>query len=468
MMTIAIGMLMLLGYLLIATEHLTNINKAATAMFAGVVGWILFMMTGTQYISTMHHAEWVAFLGEASPDWAHQQSFIAQNVFMPHATYICSLVMYMLATVAIVDVLNANECFSFLKTWIRHRNSRYVLWLSVVLTFFLSVNLDNLTTTMLMLLVLKKVVANDRQRIYIGAAILVAANCGGCCTVIGDPTSLMVWYKGAVTPGNFSGAMIIPSLLATAVVTLLIQRKLPVTLDLVRSTIFFRGDDHVLHVWQRVALLVLGLGGLWFVPTFHRITLLPPFLGSLCVLCLLWVLNEVFNHKRFRTEQPSILSGGDHRLLYESLQAIMFVIGMCLAVSVLMECGALRFLKHIIDSVIPNIYVIGVVMGFASAVLDNVALVLTGINVSDILPEGAALTDYQSFFTQNGPYWHLIVFCGALGGCLLPIGNTAGYAFLKLEEEASGKWYLKHIALKVLCGWAVGLAAYFIIDYFIR
>lgn len=468
MMTVAIGVLMLFGYLLIATEHLTNINKAATAMFVGVVGWILFMMTGTEYISAMHHVEWMTFLGNESPDWTHQQTFIAQHVFTHHAVYICSLVMYMLATIAIVDVLNSNECFSFLKDWIKSRDSRYVLWVSVLLTFIISVNLDNLTTTILMLLVLKKVVANDKQRIYIGAAILVAANCGGCCTVIGDTSSLMVWYKGAITPGNFSGVMFVPSLLTACVVTLLIQRELHTTIDVVRSTIMFRGDDYVLATWQRVSLLVLGLGGLWFVPTFHRITMLPPFLGSLCVLCLLWVLNEIYNHKRIHTEQPFIFRGSDHRLFYEAMQVVMFVIGMYLAVSVLIECGAMRFFKNVIDSVIPNIYVIGVAMGFVSAVLDNVALVLTGINVYDIVPDGMVHTDYQSFFTVNGPYWHLIVFCGAVGGCLLPIGNTAGYAFLKLEEEASGKWYLKHIAFKVLCGWGVGLATYFVIDYFIR
>lgn len=468
MITIAIGVLMFFGYLLIATEHLTNINKAATAMFAGVVGWILFMLTGTEYISTVHGAEWTSFLGGREAEWEDIHTFVAQNIFLKHAWYICSLVMYLLATMAIVDVLNSNECFSFLKTWIKNRNSKHVLWVSVALTFLISINLDNLTTTILMLLVLKKIVANDKQRIFIGAAVLVAANCGGCCTVIGDISSLMVWYKGAVTPANFSGAMILPALLTTIVTTFLIQRKLPTSLDLVRETMFFRGDDYVLPSWQRITLVVIGLGGLWFVPTFYRITLLPPFLGSLCVLCLLWVLNEVFNRKRIKTEQPSILKGSDHRLLYESLQVIMFVIGMCLAVSVLIECGAMNFLKNIVETLFPNIYILGGVMGVVSAALDNVALVLTGINMYDIVPDVQVVNDYTSLFAQNGPYWHLIVFCGAVGGCLLPIGNTAGYAFLKLEDEASGTWYLKNICVKVLAGWAVGLITYFIIDYFIR
>lgn len=468
MITIAIGVLMLLGYMLIASEHLSNINKAATAMFVGVVGWILFMLTGTEYISTVHAEEWTEFLDGREPEWQDIHTFIAQNVFLKHAMYICNLVMYMLATIAIVDVLNSNECFGFLKNTIKNRNSRVVLWLAVAFTFFISTNLDNLTTTVLMLLIMKKIVANDKQRIYIGAAILVAANCGGCCTVIGDTASLMVWYKDAVTPANFSGALIIPALLATSVTTYLIQRKLPHTLDLVRSTVIFRGEDSILPTWQRITLLTIGLGGLWFVPTFYRITLLPPFLGSLCVLCLLWVLNEVFNRKRIRTEQPSILKGSDHRLLYESIQAIMFVIGMCLAVGVAYECGAMAWLRNFIETICPNIYIIGTLTGFISAALDNVALVLTGINMYDVVPDAAVTSDYLSFFAQNGPYWHILVFCSAVGGCLLPIGNTAGYAFLKMEDEASGTWYLKHIAGKVLCGWAVGLTCYFIIDYFIR
>ncbi len=468
MITITIGVLMVFGYLLIASEHLTNINKAATAMFAGVVGWILFMLTGTEYISSIHAEEWTEFLDGREPEWEDIHSFVAQNVFLKHAMYICNLVMYLLATTAIVDVLNSNECFGFMKDLIKNRNSKYVLWISVACTFLISVNLDNLTTTVLMLLVMKQIVSNDKQRIYIGAAILVAANCGGCCTVIGDTSSLMVWYKDAVTPANFSGALILPALLATCVTTFLIQRKLPHTLDLVRSTVIFRGEDTLLPTWQRVTLLVIGLGGLWFVPTFYRITLLPPFLGSLCVLCLLWVLNEVFNHERIRTEQPSILKGSDHRLLYESLQVIMFVIGMCLAVGVLYECGAMSWLRNIVETIFPNIYIIGAVTGFVSAALDNVALVLTGINMYDVTPDGAMASEYLSFFAQNGPYWHIVVFCAAVGGCLLPIGNTAGYAFLKMEEEASGTWYLKHIAGKVLCGWVVGLACYFVIDYFIR
>lgn len=467
-MTIAIGILMLFGYLLIATEHISNINKAATAMFVGVVGWILFMLTGTEYISTFHAEEWEEFVEGATVDWKLTHEFIAQNVFMRHASYIFSVVMYILATLAIVDVLNSNECFDFLKNIIRRRNSRWVIWMSVFITFVLSANLDNLTTTMLMLLLLKKIVAKDKDRIYIGTAIVVAANCGGCCSVIGDITSLMVWYKGAITPTNFFVACVAPALLATAVTTYLISRKLPEAISIVRPTVFFRGDEHVLPLWQRIALLIIGIGGLWFVPTFTRITLLPPFLGSLCVVSLLWVLNEIFNRKRIISEQPSILSGSDHRLLYETMQVIMFVIGMCLAVGVVTECGVMLWLRNAVETVLPNIYTIGIVMGFISAFLDNVALVLTGINMYDVIPTDAVASSYESFFAQNGPYWHLIVFCGAVGGCLMPIGNTAGCALMKMEDEANGKWYFKNITGKVLVGWGVGLLAYFIIDFFIR
>ena len=460
-MTIAIGILMILCYLFIACEHLTNINKAATAMFAGVVGWILFMCTGTEYISSMHAEEFAVFLNGAPDDWAHVQQFIANNVFLRHSVYICSLVMYLLATIAIVDVLNSNECFDFLKGWLRNRNSMWVLWLSCGIAFLLSANLDNLTTTMLMLLTLKKVVADDKQRLYIGAAVLIAANCGGCLTVIGDITSLMVWSKGAVTPANFSGALVLPTLVSMIVPVALISRKLPSTLTLVRPTVLFRGDDNVLTLWQRVVLLVIGMCGLWFVPTFHRITLLPPFLGALCVLCLLWVLNEVFNRGRMRSEQPSILQGGDHRLLYESMQVIMFVIGMCLSVSVLIECGAMRALHTWIESFVPNIYIFSIAMGFISAFMDNVALVLTGINVYDIIPDEAVVDSYTQLFAQNGSYWHMMVYCGIVGGLLLPIGNTAGYALMR-SEDMNLWWYLKHISFKVLLGWGAGLGTYFI------
>lgn len=461
-MTIAIGILMLLSYLLISSEHLTHINKAATAMFAGVVGWILFMCTGTEFISTIHADDFAAYLNGADEDWEHVHQYIANNVFLHHSVYICSLVMYLLATIAIVDVLNSNECFDFIKGWIRNRNSQWVLWLSCIVAFLLSANLDNLTTTVLMLLILKKVVADDKQRLYIGAAVLIAANCGGCLTVIGDITSLMVWSKGAVTPASFSGSLVLPTLVAMIVPVALIGRKLPATLSIVRPTFMFRGDDNVLPLWQRIVLLVIGMCGLWFVPTFHRITLLPPFLGALCVLCLLWVLNEIFNRKNIYSEQPSILRGGDHRLLYESMQVIMFLVGMCLSVSVLIECGAMHALHDWAEALVPNIYVFSIIMGFMSAFMDNVALVLTGINVYDIVPADQLTDAHTALFAQNGSYWHLIVYCGIVGGLLLPIGNTAGYALMRTEDMDMW-WYVKNVSLKVLLGWAAGLGVYFLI-----
>ena len=438
-MTIVIIALMLLAYLLIASEHLTHINKATTAMFAGVVGWILYII----------------YMG-------HDKAAIANDVFPRHSAYLCSIVLYLLSTMAIVEVLSNNGCFDFITDQLRTRSMRRFLWGIVGITFVLSANLDNLTTVVLMLIIMRRLLANRRQRLYVGAAIVVAACAGGCFTVIGDVTTLMIWTRGAVTPTAFAQAMLPAALVATIVPTLLISFDLPDSLDINRRHIVYRGDESVIPLWQRLTLLVLGIGGLWFVPTFHRLTLLPPFLGSLCVLGVIWVLDEVFNRHGLRTEQPTLLPGSNRRLQYEVLQVIMFFIGVALAVSVLGEVGALKSVGDWLNHNVHDIYVISIFLGALSAVLDNIVLVLSAVSICDVLPE--AQTAYQQFFLENGQYWHLVVLSGCIGGCLLPIGSTAGYALMK-SEDTSMWWYFRHITGKVLMGWIAALITYFATDY---
>ncbi len=466
-MTIAIVVVMLLAYIFIASEHLTGINKAAIAMFAGVVGWILYMCVGTEFVYRMHGDEFTEFLHGAAYSVSAAKEFIASHVFVRYAAYIGSIVLYLLTTMAIVDVLNTNGCFDFITSLLRVRSTNQILWGLVFITFVISANIDNLTTAVLMLGLMRRLLANERQRRLVGACVVIAACCGGCFTVIGDVTSLMVWMKKAVTPTDFSGALVLPALIGTAVPTFLIRQSLPEYLDLNRSRIVYRGDDTTMPLWQKIVLLVLGLCGLWFVPSFHRITMLPPFLGSLCVLGVVWMLNEVFNRLFLRTEQPMLLQGSERRMHYEVLQVIMFFIGVALAISVLVEIGAMEWCARWLDRNIHDTYILSMFIGVLSAFLDNVCLVLSAIDIYNVLPgdDGASL--YQQMFMQDGQYWHLVVISGCLGGCLLPIGNTAGHALMR-SEDAGILWYLRNITFKVLMGWIAALVTYFIVDYFIR
>lgn len=465
-MYVAIVVLMLIGYVLICSEHFTHINKATVAMFAGVVGWILFMCSGTNFIQDIHADEFSAYLGDTPSSLSQTKAFIRDQVFFSHMMEICSVVMYLLATMAIVEVLNNNDCFDFITQWSRARNSLRVLWSLVFFTFMLSANLDNLTTCVMMLMILKKLVANSKQRMYIGAALVIAANCGGCFTVIGDPTSLMVWTRGAVTATNFSGALILPALVATVIPVALIGRKLPDTLDIVRPDYVFRGDDSSLPAWQRLLMLVIGMGGLWFIPTFHRITYLPPFLGALCVLGVLWVVNEIVNRRAIMSEQPITITSS-RSLQYQVLQIIMFFVGIGLCVGVLIEIGAMAKVASWADSHIHNIYIMSLVTGLVSALMDNISLLLTGISIYSVVPDAAGLSEYARSFAMNGQYWHLIVLSGCVGGCLLPIGNTSGYALMK-NEDVTFMWYVRHISGKVVFGWVLALGTYFLVDFFLR
>lgn len=466
-MTIAIVILMLLGYALICTEHITRINKATVALFCGVCGWVMYVCVGPYYITKLHDAGFKEFLDGSAYSISAVNRYIGENVFADHIGQLTSIVMYLLATMAIVDVLKSNGCFDFVVKLCRARKTWVTVWTLALCSFLLSANLDNLTAAVVMLTVLNRLVINQRQRMLLGAIIVIATNCGGCFTVIGDVTSLMVWTRGAVTPTNYTAALILPALCATIIPTALISRMLPDHLDLKRSSVMFRGEDADIRMWQQMLLFVLGMSGLWFVPTFYRLTNLPPFLGALCVLGVLWVVNEIINRQRIASDQPLTMQA-NRSLQYESMQMIMFFLGIGLAVDILTEVGAMKHLAYWCDQYIHNIYVLSVVLGAVSAVMDNIALVISGFSIYPVLPDSISQTsEYLGSFVQNGQYWHLITLSGCIGGCLLPIGNTAGYALMK-AEDVSMWWYVKHISAKVLLGWLFALGVYFLVDFFLR
>ncbi|MBQ7462548.1 MAG: sodium:proton antiporter [Bacteroidaceae bacterium] len=467
-MTIAIVILMLIGYLLICTEHITHINKATVALFCGVWGWVLYVCVGPYYIETLHNTGFQEFLGNREFSIAAVNEYLRQEVFSTHIAQLTNIAMYLLTTMAIVNVLENNGCFDLIVKICRSRSSWATVWMLALCSFLLSANLDNLTSAVVMLMVMNRLVVDHRQRMLLGTIIVIATNCGGCFTVIGDVTSLLVWTRNAVEPTNYTAALVLPALCATAIPTYLIGRRLPPHLDLKRSSVMmYRGNDTDIKLWQQLLMAFLGMGGLWFVPTFYRLTNLPPFLGALCVLGVLWVVNEIINRKRILSDQP-FTAKTSRSLQYEVIQMIMFFLGIGLSVDILIEVGAMENVASWCDRNIHDIYILSFVLGAVSSVLDNVALVISGISIYPVLDANASgMTEYMQSFVQNGQYWHLITLSGCVGGCLLPIGNTAGYALMKAEDVTIW-WYIKHITWKVLLGWFAALGIYFLVDYFLR
>ena len=460
-MTLIIVILLLLGYVLIGTGHLTGVNKSAIAMFVGTVGWVLYICYGTDFVMSQHSLDYIDYLAGADPTSETAKGYIYDNLFLYYVGRAASIVMFLLATMSIIEILNNNGCFDFVTSWIRTRNSKRLLWTITFATFIVSANLDNLTTATMMLVIMHSIVQNRRQRMLIGCAIVIAANCGGCFTVIGDPTGLLLWGDGAVTATNFTSYMALPAIVAWVVPTILINRELPERLDTQWSPMPYRGDDTNLKPWQRVVMLFVGIGGLWFIPTFHNITKLSPFLGALCVLSVLWVVNEVMNRKLMDADQMSSRRLMPRAIQYGSLQQILFVMGIMLAMGVVVETGVFSDVSAWIDENIHEVWVIGAVSGLLSAMVDTFTIAISDISLYPVLDAShldlVADAEYMSQFAKNGAYWKIIAFSTAAGGCLLSVGSVSGLALMKMEHMRLG-WYVKHVTLKVLAGWIIGMA----------
>ena len=437
----------LMSYLLIATGHLTGVNKAAIAMFLAAIGWVVYICWGQDFVNMLHPGQYAEFLSgrESTPDTV--KDFIYDSVFLKYVGKAAAIVMYLLATMSIIEILNNNGCFDFISEWIRTRNPNRLLWTITLATFILSANLDNLTTTIVMLVIMRQIVRSRPQRMLIGSAIVLAAVCGGCFTVIGDPTGLLLWANDAVTATQFSAYLALPALAAWVVPTLLISRQLPSRIDIEWQVAPYRGDDTRLNRWQRILMLVVAIGGLWFVPTFLSITRLPAFLGALCVLSVLWVVNEAFNRKLDNSDQ--MLQRRIPRVIqYQAIQQMLFIMGVMLGIGVVTETGVLTDVADWTDKTVNSLWVVGIASGLLSSFVDSFMIAVSGISLYDVWNAG----DYA----RNGAYWKVIAYCTAVGGCLLSVGNVSGAALMKMEHIHLG-WYMKNITPKVLAGFVAGL-----------
>ncbi len=443
-MTLVIAGILLLGFMLIATENVTNVNKAAVAIFVCTVGWVLYIGYGTDFVMSQHAAEYMEFLNGRRPSSILVKEFIAGNIFIKYVGRACEVVLFFLATMTIVDILENNGCFDFITQWLKTRNSRKMLWVLGIVTLVISANLDNLTTTVMMLVAMRKLVPNRRQRMVYGSTIVLAANCGGALTVIGGPTGLMLWNAGLVTPSNFSLTLAVPCLLAWAIPTWWVGRELPDHIETESVTMAYRGDDTRLNVWQRFMMLVVGIGGLWFIPTFHNITKLSPFLGALCVLSLLWVVNELVNRKLLNMDSmterrvPKALFYGGH-------QIILYVMGIVLALGVVKETGAVDAFWTLLQNHGIGNQALGISAGLVSIVLENFST-------------AASFITLQPSAEVNDMYWKLIAYMSAVGGNVLTIGSIAGVVLMRTERLHVG-WYFMHVGWKAAVGGLVGLTA---------
>lgn len=456
LMTLIIVAVLFIGFVLMSTEQVHHINRSTVAMVCGVVAWVIYLLNGEDFVPLMHGDEYQAFLagGESTDD--SLKYFVAEHVLLKYIGEACSVILFLIATNTIVEVLHNNGVFDALIEWLRMRNSRLFLWVISLLTFAISANVDNLTTVVLMMSIISQIVQNHHQRVIYACTILVAACMGGCFTAIGDMTSVMLWVRGAITPSAYAAGLFLPAFISLCVFNMLIGMKLHGRVEIFSIISRYKGDDSYLSAWQKVTLLILGIAGLWFIPSFHFITKLPPFLGSLSVLALIWAVEGLFNLER----NGNVLLVQRHYFRnteFIGMRMILYFLGISLGIGAFAECGALDFVGTWLESNIDNVYIYGVAVGLLSSIMDNVPLMMTGMNLFQV----DTVAGSTSEFVQNGIYWQLLSYCCACGGCLLFIGSLTGQAVLEVERIRF-KWYIRHYLWRALVAWIVGLGVFWL------
>ncbi len=412
--------LFVLGYFFITIEHLTHVSKTSIALLMGILCWVLQFAKGNGFDSNEIHLQ---HLGE-------------------HLASISQVIFFLLGALTIVEIINAHDGFRILTNSIHPRSKKSLLWIMGFIGFFLSAVLDNLTTTIILVTLLTKLIPATKERLLYGGAVVIAANAGGAWTPIGDVTTTMLWIGGQVTTLSVMRDLFIPSIVCMIVALSVISLFLKGSFTEITKTSNVLPPTKIGN-----AIFCLGISCLIFVPVFKLATGLPPFMGIILGLSVMWLITDLIHGNQKSKEHlkvPSVMSNVD-------FASVLFFLGILLAVEALYSAGLLTQLAHWMDITIANPSLIAIIIGLASSILDNVPLVAATMGMYD-------LTQYP----PDSVFWDLISYCAGTGGSILVIGSAAGVAFMGLEK-VEFFWYLRKVGIPALIGYLAGVGAFFLI-----
>lgn len=427
--------LFVLGYLMIALEHVLNVNKATFALLMSGILWAVYAMC------------------------SHDPNLSEDMVIALGDT--CEIVVFLIGAMTIVELIDRYGGFNIIVHRIHAKNKRGLMWVLALVAFFMSSILDNMTTTIIMVMMLRRLLSNQKERWLFACVIVLAANSGGAWSPIGDITTIMLWMKNYVSSVDLIVNLLIPSLVSVVIPTFIATRYVksePVEqLNSGDQRIGYELSRH--HRGLSKLVLCCGVAGLLFVPIFKSITHLPPYMGILISLGCLWLLTElIVRHYRLDGKIEGRIS---QVVRHIDMSTILFFLGILLSVGALQQAGILNELAHWLDRNLHEPYTINGIIGVLSSIVDNVPLVAACMNMypvaTDAMVTAAADPTYMSFFVEDGLFWHLLTFCAGVGGSLLIIGSAAGVVAMGIETIPF-MWYAKRITWLAFLGYVAGIA----------
>lgn len=449
-MEIAIISVFILGYIAIAFEHPLRVDKAASALILGVVCWALYVL-GADQVPAALVDEFTRYSSQNQMlEGKELVSMFMEHRLLHHLSEIASILFFLLGAMTIVETIDAHEGFRAITDKIKTTDKAKLLWILSLLTFFFSAILDNLTTTIVMVSLLRKLIDDKYNRWFFVGFMVIAANAGGAWSPIGDVTTTMLWIKKQLpdVPVIIQG-LFLPSLATILVPLIVLTIKMRGKLKRPeRPANLF--EENPASNKERNIIFYVGVAGLLFVPVFKTVTHLPPFMGMMLSLGILWVITEIMHRKKSADTKRKLSVLGVLRKI--DTASVLFFLGILLGVAALQEVGSLGKMADFLQtSMGGNIFAIDLTIGLLSAIVDNVPLVAAAQGMYPIAAEGV--------FAANGDFWLFLAYCAGTGGSALIIGSAAGVAAMGLER-IDFIWYFKKLTWLAILGYFSGAAVF--------
>jgi len=440
----------IIGYAAIALEHPIKINKTASALLTGIICWTIFILSSPSS-SVMSGEAYQTFLSHLNVELGEKFDLLTTSEVYreyvvsslgEHLTEIAQILFFLMGAMTIVELIDAHHGFRFITDRITTRNPKVLLWIICWVSFFLSAVLDNLTTTIVIISLVRKLIPEKNMRLFFAGMIVIAANAGGAWTPIGDVTTTMLWIGGQITTGNIMSSLFLPSVACMLVP--LIYLNFTLRGDLGEAPPAAQSEQGTVNTGK--LMLLMGVGALIFVPVFKTVTHLPPYAGMLLGLAVLWVVSELINPELDEAVKKHYTAAG--ALARIDVPSVLFFLGILLAVGALESMQVLHHLASWLDHSIGDQRIIVTLIGVLSAIVDNVPLVAASMGMYSI-----------EVYPTDHMLWEYLAYCAGTGGSILIIGSAAGVAAMGIEK-IDFIWYLKRISLLALLGYAGGAIVY--------